>query len=303
MAPGKVYYRYELSRVQHKRLEKMKVEVSTVALVPYYGLLDAMKACANLGFTTFELPGDRPHAWPNDLRSHERQQIRRYLEDNQLEAEIISIDGSYLLGPGLCSEDESVQNDIFNYVKDLIELGSDLGCSKFIMVPGRPLITTPEAKGRELAVRSLGECTDFAKEYRMTVCIENAPFPTGYLDTPEKMLSMVQDVSATNLAVRLDPCHCNVSKTNFAEFCDIFKEKIASVGLHDNKGDADSHLPIGHGNVKHAPAIQSLRKAGYDGSLTIEILPFEGWRVEQMETNLIESKKFVENLLADPMAS
>jgi len=282
---------------------KLKIEVSTVALVPYYGLLDAIKACANLGFTTFELPGDRPHAWPNDIRSFERRQIRSYLEDNQLEAEIISVDGSYLLGPGLCSEDQNVREDVFTYIKDLIELGSDLGCSKFIMVPGRPLKTTPEAKGRELAVRALGDCADFAKQYRMTVCIENAPFPTCYLDTPEKMLSMMKDISATNLAVRLDPCHCNVSRESFAEFCETFRGKIASVGLHDNKGDADSHLPIGLGNVKHAPAIQSLRKAGYDGSLTIEILPFEGWLVEQMEEHLANSKKIVENLLLHPMAS
>ena len=69
------------------------------------------------------------------------------------------------------------------------------------------------------------------------------------------MLSMIRDVAATNLAVRLDPCHCNVSKANFAEFCDTFRGKIESVGLHDNKGDADSHLPIGLGNVRHLPAI------------------------------------------------
>jgi fructoselysine 3-epimerase len=275
----------------------MKIEVSTVALVPYYSLFDAIKACANLGFTTFELPGDRPHAWPKDLRSHERRRIRRYLEDNQLETEIISVDGSYLLGPGLCSEDEDIRNDTFTYIKDLIELGSDLGCSKFIMVPGRPLITTAEAKGRELAISALAESADFAKEYQITVCIENSPHPTGYLDTPENMLSIMKGVSATNLAVRLDPCHCNVSKANFDEFCSVFKGKVMSVGMHDNKGDADSHLPIGFGNVNHALSIQSLRKAGYDGSLTIEILPFEGWRLEQVEGYLTDSKKKVENLL------
>ncbi len=275
----------------------MKIAVSTVALVPYYGLLDAMKACAKLGFLTLELPGDRPHAWPKDLRGHERRQIGQYLQENQLEAEIISIDGSYLLGPGLCSEDEEVRSDLFSYIKDLIELGSDLGCSKFIFVPGRPLKTTPDARGRELANRALGECCDYAKRYNMLVCIENAPFPTGYLETVEKMQSMIQNVSASNLAVRLDPCHCNVSKEDFTEFCTAFRGKIASVGLHDNKGDADSHLPIGMGNVKIESAIHSLRSVGYDGSMTIEILPFEGWREEQVDAYLLESKKTVENLL------
>lgn len=276
----------------------MKIALSTVVYIPYYGLFDAIKAGANLEFKTFELPGDRPHAWPKDIRAYERNRMKSYFEDNQLEAEIISIDGSYLLGPGLCSEDASVRMDTFSYIQDLIELGHDLGCSKLIMVPGRPLITTPEKRGRELAVRALADCTDFARNYGMTVCIENAPFASGYLDTPEKMLSMLNDVSATNLMVRLDPCHCNVSNTDFAEFCRVLKGKIASVGLHDNQGDADSHLPIGMGNVKLAPAIQSLKNAGYGGSLTIEILPFEGWQIYQVERFLTESKGAIEKLLS-----
>jgi sugar phosphate isomerase/epimerase len=275
----------------------MKIELSTVAFVPYYGLLDAIKAGASLGFKIFELPGDRPHAWPRDFRKHERRQIKTYLDDHDLEAEIISIDGSYLLGPGLCSEDESVRHDYFTYIQDLIELGYDLGCSKFIMVPGRPLATTPATKGWELSVTALGNTTDFAKQYGITVCVENAPFPAVYLDSPERMARMLEEVSSTNLAVRLDPCHCNVSKQNFQDFCSAFRGKIASVGMHDNKGDADSHLPIGQGNVRHAPAIRSLKEVGYDGSLTIEILPFEGWSVEQAKDYLTESKKFVEELI------
>ncbi len=149
-----------------------------------------------------------------------------------------------------------------------MELGYDLGCSKFIMAPGRPLITTPVARGRELAVRSLGSCADFAKNYGMTVCIENSPFSASLLDAPDKMLEMLKDVSATNLSVRLDPCHCNVSKTDFRDFCTVLKGRIASIGIHDNKGDADSHLPIGWGNVKLAgdtvPPRSRLRWKPYD---------------------------------------
>ncbi len=276
----------------------MKIEVSTVAFIPYYDLLDAINAGASLGFEFFELPGDRPHAWPKDLRRPKRRTIRNFLDDKKLQAEIISIDGSYLLGPGMCSEDSDIRRDTFSYIQDLIELGYDLGCSKFIMVPGRPLITTPEARGRELAVRALGECSDFAKGFDMVVCIENAPFPSGFLDTPEKMERMLRDVSATNLSVRLDPCHCNVSKADFRNFCTSLRGKIASVGLHDNKGDADSHLPIGWGTVNHGAALECLKEVGYNESLTIEILPFEGWQVHQVESYLKESKKIVEELLS-----
>jgi fructoselysine 3-epimerase len=274
----------------------MNIAVSTVPFVPYYDLFDAIKACANLGFKIFEIPGDRPQAWPKDLRGRDRRRIRDFAKENDLAIEIISVDGSYLLGPGLCSEDETVRKDYYSYIQDLIELGHDLGCSKLIMLPGRPLLKTPASKGRELAVRAIGECADFAKDYGITVCVENTPFASGFFDTPTKLMDILKEVSKTNLSVRLDPCHCNVSKTKFRDFCLAFKGNIASVGIHDNKGDADSHLPIGHGNVKHKEAIELLREVGYDGSLTIEILPFEGWSVGQVEKYLSESKTIIERM-------
>ena len=104
-------------------------------------------------------------------------------------------------------------------------------------------------------------------------------------------------ISQNPIFGQTDPCHCNVSKTSFKDFCEAFKGRIASVGLHDNNGDADSHLPIGQGTVKHKAAIESLRQVGYDDSLTIEILPFEGWSVEQLEKFLNDSKKIVAGLL------
>jgi fructoselysine 3-epimerase len=275
----------------------MKVAASTVPFVPYYDLFDAIKAGSNLGFRIFEIPGDRPQAWPKDLRYRERRKIRDYMQENELAAEIISIDGSYLLGPGLCSEDEYVRYDYFSYIQDLIELGYDLGCSKLIMTPGRPLLKTSPIRARELAIGAIGSCADFAKDYGITVCVENTPFASGFFDTPTKMRDLLDAISKSNLRVRLDPCHCNVSKTKFGDFCETFAGKIASVGLHDNNGDADSHLPIGQGNVKLKAAIESLGQVGYDGSLTIEILPFEGWSVKQVEKFLSDSKKIVEGLL------
>jgi len=129
------------------------------------------------------------------------------------------------------------------------------------------------------------------------VCIENTPFASGFLESPEKLSSMLKNVSASNLSVRLDPCHCNVSKTSFRDFCTTLKGKIQSVGLHDNKGDADSHLPKDQGNVSIVPALKCLREVGYDGSLTVEILPFEGWSVHQAEGYLVESKKIVDDMM------
>lgn len=275
----------------------MDLELSTVTFLPYCGLLEAIKIGAAQGFRLFEIPGDRPHAWPDDIPKNQRREMGRFLNDNGLRAEVISIDGSYLIGPGLCAEDEGTRRDVLSYVGNLIELGHDLGCSKLIMLPGRPLVTTNPRLGYQLAVQGLGECSDIAQKYNITVCIENTPFSSGLLDTPEKMVRFLRDVSAQNLAVRLDPCHSNVSKTRFRDFCTSLKPRIASVGIHDNNGDADSHLPVGQGNVDIRSAIGCLKEVGYDGSLTIEILPFEGWSLSEARKNITDSRRIVEEMM------
>jgi sugar phosphate isomerase/epimerase len=274
------------------------LELSTVTYLPYCNLSEAFEQGSRLGFKHFELPGDRPHAWPLDFSKQRRASIRNALKGNDLEAEIISIDGSYLIGPGLCTEDEATNREVLAYIKDLIELGHDFGCSKIIVSPGRPLLSTPSQRASVLAVRGIQACADFAGTYGMTVCVENTPYASGLLDTPEKMSRFMKDVSAKNLRVRLDPCHCNVSKTSFDRFCKTLRGRIASVGMHDNNGTADQHLPIGRGTVRIKSAVRSLQDAGYSGSLTIEILPFEGWSLEEAEDNISESKRILERLLS-----
>jgi len=43
--------------------------------------------------------------------------------------------------------------------------------------------------------------------------------------------------------------------------------------LHDNKGgEADLHLPLGSGNIDTAHYVRSLQNAGFDGTITLEVL-------------------------------
>ena len=48
---------------------------------------------------------------------------------------------------------------------------------------------------------------------------------------------------------------------------------IIEVHVHDNKGERDSHAPIGFGDVPFAEIAPALREAGFDGISTIEIAP------------------------------
>jgi len=255
-----------------------------------FKLAESVSRGAKLGFEFFEIPADGSHAWPRHFGREEKLNLTKLMADLGVSAEIISVDGSYNYGPNLCSEDKEIRDESLEYLKAVIEVGSDIGCSKFIMVPGRPLLDTPPQRAHALAVEGLQECADYAEKLGILVCVENRAFSTWLLDTPEKLQTMIEDASAKNIKVRLDPAHCNVAKVDFGRFCQSFRGRIASVGMHDNLGDRDAHLPLGQGNVDVGSAIRNLRTVRYDEGLTLEISPDETWGLHQTEELILESK-------------
>jgi sugar phosphate isomerase/epimerase len=50
-----------------------------------------------------------------------------------------------------------------------------------------------------------------------------------------------------------------------------FADRLAHVHLHDNLGEHDLHLPLGAGTIDWPEIARALRRAGWDGTVTLEI--------------------------------
>jgi sugar phosphate isomerase/epimerase len=76
------------------------------------------------------------------------------------------------------------------------------------------------------------------------------------------------------LALHLDIGHANLLvETNTTEdLLRVYGPRLRHVHLHDNKGgSADLHLPLGAGTIDTATYVRMLQKAGYDGTITLEV--------------------------------
>jgi sugar phosphate isomerase/epimerase len=84
--------------------------------------------------------------------------------------------------------------------------------------------------------------------------------------------------AAPRALFHLDVGHANIGRrpehpNRAADLVEAFGDRLAHVHLHDNLGLDDLHLPLGAGSVDWPEVARVLRRAGYNGTFTIEVVP------------------------------
>lgn len=123
-------------------------------------------------------------------------------------------------------------------------------------------------------------------------------FETGQ-ETPVTLLRAIEDSGMDNLGINLDPANLLLyGKGNPVDAISVFGKYIRGVHAKDGEYPTNGRYlgqekPIGKGRVNFPALIAALKKAGYDGALTIE----NEMSGENHINEIIESKKFLESLI------
>jgi sugar phosphate isomerase/epimerase len=133
---------------------------------------------------------------------------------------------------------------------------------------------------------------------------------SGIVITVENVDQGVEDMKAffelePRAKFHLDVGHANLScnnGSNIYAFIEAFKDRLHHVHVHDNKGghgsEGDLHLALGMGNIDWARVVNSLKGAGYNGTVTFEI--FSKNR-QYLETSRDIFKSFLGGWMKDPV--
>jgi sugar phosphate isomerase/epimerase len=90
----------------------------------------------------------------------------------------------------------------------------------------------------DAAFTSLEHLRIFAKERGVTLLLENAP---GEINTPARLLQFLDYTHLLNVGICFDAGHAHLAG-NASEAFGILRERVASIHLHDNRGEKDDHL-------------------------------------------------------------
>ena len=105
-----------------------------------------------------------------------------------------------------------------------------------------------------------------AEEMGVVVHLENV-----YEQTPEMILTLIEEMDSEHLGFCLDMGHMNVfGDVGLSEWLDALGPHLKEVHLHDNNGHSDSHGPIGSGTAPFKELFQYLHDQEKRPVITLE---------------------------------
>lgn len=162
----------------------------------------------------------------------------------------------------------------------------------FVMHPLCPFsIQEPDsdnsAETFKINAHFISRLAEYAKEFGITVCVENLPFTYYSLSPCEKVNEFVRALDLDNVKICFDIGHANYLayvKTELgiglADFVPQsidnevrrFGNKLGTCHIHQNYGDSDAHATLDEGNINMKAFSDALFEIGYSGVYSLEVL-------------------------------
>lgn len=161
-------------------------------------------------------------------------------------------------------------------MKRAVVITALLVCRYVVIHPIMPFGTEDIAAGRardtwELNLAFFKELVAFAREYDVTVCLENMPSRGFSLGTPGQILEFVREMNDDHFQICLDTGHVAVfPDLSAGEEVRRLGKYIKVVHLHDNMGGRDCHLSPMDGIINWPDLLKALKEIGFDGVLSLE---------------------------------
>ncbi len=121
------------------------------------------------------------------------------------------------------------------------------------------------------------ELLETARQYGITICLENMPFIEFGLSQIDSIKSMVDRIGDEHFKICLDTGHVNCFKTHsIGEAVRICGNDLRALHIHDNRGFDTHDIPF-FGNIDWESFYYGLSDIGYTGVFNFETAP--NWKM------------------------
>ena len=245
----------------------MKLGYSTWGM-PKVPVDEALAHLAALGFDGVELtviPGYTTEL--SKLDAVERRRIRQLLQKHHLMLPAIAAHSSLL------SNDKETHAANMARLKGAVDLAVELAQGDII-----PAIdTTPGGKPaewdavRDLLVERTRELVEYAQARNVTIAME--PHVGAVIDTPEKVLQLLELVDSPYLKVNFDISHFDIVGLTIQDTVAALAPHTAHTHVKDQRGRVPNYefLIPGEGGFDYLNYLKAMQTHGYDGFITVEV--------------------------------
>jgi len=210
------------------------------------------------------------------LESHTVDDVRALLDRHEMAAPVASFQG------GLFTRSEEARREHWAHFRRRLELCQKLGVATLVIVAdvAGPL----ERPDVEQVTQSLAEAANAAGEHDVRLALEfQARSALG--NNLETAAALVAECGSPHLGLCLDVFHYHAGPSKTEDLAYVTRDNLFHVQLSDLVGtlrefaaDADRILP-GDGEVPLGTLVEHLRRIGYEGYVSLEVMNPNIWAV------------------------
>ena len=252
----------------------MKIGIRLREYTQHLPLDEAAKALAEDGYDTIDYSDlwDVTGALYTEKESLVEKKLReqaRIFAENSLE--VSQIHGPWRYPP---MDGDAAERAVWlELMKRSVRSAAYLGASFVVVHPLMPFgANSPENPGKVIDINAehFARLCDYAKNFPVSVCLENMPFPDLPLAHAEQIRDFADGLGRKNLRICLDTGHTNVCALQPGAAVRILGNRLATLHIHDNHGDRDDHLAPYQGTADFRDFASALHEIGFGGSLSAE---------------------------------
>ncbi|MBU4228575.1 sugar phosphate isomerase/epimerase [bacterium] len=224
----------------------------------------SVKKVADLGFDGAELAIRNP----KDLKVDD---VINIIKENNLEVPAIGTGQAYgEEGLSFSDPSEIVRKIAVERIKDQIIFASHFDAQVIIgLIRGIIGESVNKTEVEEWTIDCLRRCTEFAKEHNIRLTLEPVNrYESNFINTLNEGIEFIKRVGSSNLGLLADTFHMNIEEVSIYDSIIQAKDYIT----HVHFADSNRWAP-GCGHLDFAKIVQTLKKIGYQGYVSAEILP------------------------------
>lgn len=238
----------------------------------YYPLEYAFRDAKRIGYDYIELWGGRPHAFPCDLKQGGIDAVKELTEKYEMPVRVYTPEHNaypynYMIGS------EAQRQDAVSYLKTALEMGKEMGAGYVLISAGHAGYAASRREIRERLIRTLRELTDHAQQIGEKIIFESLTgLETNVCTSAGDVREVLDAVDSPYLCGMCDVVVPFVQQEPAMSYFEQLKEKCCHLHLVDSDGGSDTHLLPGDGQIPLRELLEEIKYAGYDGTVTIELV-------------------------------
>jgi len=205
----------------------------------------------------------------NNLACYCKNELRKAKEAGMFFNQLHSF---WVWPPQEFDKDANSRNKILKYYKTAIRSAYQMECRNVAIHHRVPLSFDDKNLNDEAyktTVDFLKLLVPYAAKYKVTLCLENLPFPQPVYNVINT-IDIVKQVNSKYCKCCIDTGHANITEKDFFNSLEYAKDYIKIFHVHDNDGKGDLHWVPGKGTIDWKRYGSFLKGINYQGVVSLE---------------------------------